>query len=107
MGWRGYGDIDFIADPRDGLVKIMEVNPRLSAPVKICFAAGVDIADMLVKFSLGEEIPAVPGYQENIYSATRWPGSHVVFEVKGSIYRRSELVSVFWQKCPVSGHGRR
>jgi D-aspartate ligase len=67
MGWQAYGDIDFIADPRDGLVKIMEVNPRLSAPVKICFEAGVDIADMLVRFSLGEEIPAVPGYQENIY----------------------------------------
>ncbi len=67
MGWRGYGDIDFIADPRDGLVKIMEVNPRLSAPVKICFAAGVDIADMLVNFAMGNEIPSVPDYQENIY----------------------------------------
>jgi predicted ATP-grasp superfamily ATP-dependent carboligase len=67
MEWYAYGDIDFIADPRDGLVKIMEVNPRLSAPVKICFEAGVDIADVLVRFAMDREIPAVNDYQENVY----------------------------------------
>jgi D-aspartate ligase len=67
MEWYAYGDIDFISDPRDGLVKIMEVNPRLSAPVKICFEAGVDIADMLVRFAMGTEISAVYDYAENIF----------------------------------------
>lgn len=67
LGWVGYGDIDFILDPRDGELKIMEVNPRLSAPVKICFEAGVDIAEMLLRFALGMEIPEVLEYRENIY----------------------------------------
>jgi D-aspartate ligase len=67
MEWHAYGDIDFISDPRDGLIKIMEVNPRLSAPVKICFEAGVDIADMLVRLAMGSEIPVIDDYVENIF----------------------------------------
>ncbi len=67
LGWYGYGDIDFIADPQDGIVKIMEINPRLSAPVKICFEAGVDLADMLVRFALDYDVPVVEDYEEGVY----------------------------------------
>ena len=41
IDWKGYGDVDLIQDPRDGLAKVMEINPRITACVKICFAAGV------------------------------------------------------------------
>ena len=44
IGWRGYGDVDLIEDPRDGVAKVMEINPRITASVKVCFAAGVDFA---------------------------------------------------------------
>jgi len=67
MEWSSYGDIDLIADPRDGLVKIMEVNPRVTGSVKICFAAGVDFANMLVSYAMGYDILPVKQYQRGIY----------------------------------------
>lgn len=67
MDWRGYGDIDLICDPRDNIVKVMEINPRLTAPIKICFEAGINIADMLINFALGNEIAYINNYKEGIY----------------------------------------
>jgi len=72
MDWYSYADIDLIADPRDGLVKIMEVNPRITGSVKICFEAGVDFADMLVRLAMGYEITSVDQYQSGIF--LRHPG---------------------------------
>jgi len=67
MEWSSYGDIDLIADPRDGLVKIMEVNPRITGSIKICFESGVDFANMLVAYALGYEVAAVNKYRTGVY----------------------------------------
>lgn len=48
IGWRGYADIDLIEDTRDGNAKIMEINPRITGSVKICFEAGVNFAKMIL-----------------------------------------------------------
>lgn len=53
IGWRGYADIDLIEDVRDGEVKIMEINPRITGSVKICFESGVNFAKMIVDDYLG------------------------------------------------------
>ncbi len=47
LGWIGYCDVDLILDPRDGIPKIIEVNARISANVKICSASRIDIARQL------------------------------------------------------------
>ena len=52
IGWRGYGDVDLIQDPRDGIAKVMEINPRITGCVKICFDAGVDFARQVVEDAL-------------------------------------------------------
>lgn len=67
MNWHGYADLDLITDPRDGSVKIMEVNPRLTAPVKIMFKAGIDLADIIVKFALGYDVPYMNDYPMELY----------------------------------------
>jgi D-aspartate ligase len=72
MGWYSYADLDLITDPRDGRVKIMEINPRITGSVKICFEAGVDFADMLVRLAMGYEVPPVEQYRSGMY--LRHPG---------------------------------
>jgi D-aspartate ligase len=80
MDWYSYADIDLITDPRDGRIKIMEVNPRITGSVKICFEAGVDFANMLVALAMDREVAPINGYQEGLY--LRHPGLDLVWFFK-------------------------
>src|SRR5699024_5306475 len=53
MKWVGYCDVDLILDPRDDVPKIIEINARISANVKICYLVGVNIARQIVESYLG------------------------------------------------------
>jgi D-aspartate ligase len=63
MGWTGYADIDLIQDTRQGIAKVMEVNPRVTGSVKIAFEAGVDFADLLVRHALDQPLPTYDSYR--------------------------------------------
>lgn len=56
INWRGYADIDLIEDPRDGKAKIMEINPRITGSVKICFEAGINFSKMIIDDYLGKKV---------------------------------------------------
>ncbi len=66
IGWRGYGDVDLIEDPRDGVCRVMEINPRITASVKVCFAAGVDFARQVVELGTGKPVTAYDDYREGV-----------------------------------------
>ena len=66
IGWRGYADVDLILDPRDGLAKVMEVNPRATGGVKIVFLAGVDAARQIVELALGLPVTHYPEYRDGV-----------------------------------------
>ena len=63
IGWRGPADIDLIQDPRDGIAKIMEINPRVSGSVKICFVSGVDQARQMLELAYGQEVTKYTYYK--------------------------------------------
>ena len=62
INWRGAADIDLIFDPRDGVAKIMEINPRVSGSVKICFVSGVNQAQQMLELVYGEEVTRFDKY---------------------------------------------
>lgn len=66
MKWIGYCDVDLILDPRDNIPKIIEVNARISANVKICYLVGMNIAKQLLENTFGEKVTAYENYQEDI-----------------------------------------
>ena len=66
LGWTGYADLDLIEDPRDGSVRIMEINPRIAATTKIAFLAGVDAARQMLEDALGLPVTVYPGYKKNV-----------------------------------------
>lgn len=51
--WEGFADFDLIEDPRDNVLKIMEINPRIPACIKVSFKSGVNFAENIVSESLG------------------------------------------------------
>ena len=67
LGWVGYASLDLIRDPRDGVAKILEINPRINGTAKICFTCGIDLARQLLDEAAGGEITEYPGYPEGVY----------------------------------------
>jgi predicted ATP-grasp superfamily ATP-dependent carboligase len=64
--WVGSADVDLILDPRDNTPKILEINPRVTAGIKIGFEAGIDYADLQLRLALGKEIPVIKDYKLGI-----------------------------------------
>lgn len=69
--WEGFADFDLIEDPRDGSIKIMEINPRVPACIKASVIAGVDFPKAIVELSLNQAITTYtykPGYYLRYFS---------------------------------------
>ena len=67
LKWQGAADVDYILDPRDGRAKILEINPRVTAGIKIGFSAGIDYADLHLKLALDQEVPEITNYKLGVY----------------------------------------
>lgn len=67
LKWKGAADVDYILDPRDNIAKILEINPRVTAGIKIGFVAGIDYASLHIKLALGQEIPEIKNYRLGVY----------------------------------------
>jgi predicted ATP-grasp superfamily ATP-dependent carboligase len=52
--WYGIADIDFIEDPRDGQIKMMEMNPRFTRSIRILVEAGLDLPSYLFDIALNK-----------------------------------------------------
>lgn len=55
INWEGFADFDLIEDPIDGIIKIMEINPRVPACIKASVISGVDFPNSIVDISLNKE----------------------------------------------------
>ena len=67
INWRGYADVDLIQDPRDSTAKVMEINPRITGSVKICFAVGINFAKQILEDLLGESVTEYMEYKKGQY----------------------------------------
>lgn len=68
LRWYGFCDFDFIEDPRDGVSKLMEINPRFPESLSMPIFAGVDLPYLIYRMALGEEIEKIESYQLGKYS---------------------------------------
>ena len=54
LGWIGFCDFDFVEDPRDGIPKLMEINPRFPESFNMGPSIGVDFPLMMFRMARGE-----------------------------------------------------
>ncbi len=59
LGWHGALSLDYFFDQQTGAPQFIDANPRLVEPMNGVFS-GVNLADILVKVSLGERIADTP-----------------------------------------------
>jgi predicted ATP-grasp superfamily ATP-dependent carboligase len=84
LDWFGVAMVEFKMDPRDGIPKLMEINPRFWGSLSLAVAAGVNFPFLLHKMSRGERFKPVEHYR--IGKKCRWllPGDilHFIFNPK-------------------------
>jgi D-aspartate ligase len=85
LKWEGAADVDFMLDPRDNTPKILEINPRVTAGIKIGFAAGIDFADLHLKLAFDQDIPEIANYKIGVYSR------NVFLEILWFIFSNKEM----------------
>ena len=67
LKWEGFCDFDFITDPRDNLVKLLEINPRYPESYRATVAAGVDMTRIMYQLAKGQKPSPQLEYQDNRY----------------------------------------
>jgi len=91
-GFRGLGNIEFKRDPRDGKLKIIEVNARFTAAQELAVRAGMPIDLMAYRHLTGQPIFAPPIYEQDV---TYWYPLRDTLACL-QLWRRGELTLGEW-----------
>jgi len=62
LNWTGVAMAEFKVDPRDGIPKLMEVNPRFWGSLHLAIISGVDFPYLVLKMARGESFDPVLSY---------------------------------------------
>jgi len=62
LNWVGVGMAEFKVDPRDGIPKLMEINPRFWGSLQLAVASGVDFPYLMLKMANGESFEPILHY---------------------------------------------
>lgn len=56
LEWTNFGHVGYIMDPRDNTPKVMEINGRIPAGIKICELAGMEPVKNMLDLAYGKEL---------------------------------------------------
>jgi predicted ATP-grasp superfamily ATP-dependent carboligase len=70
MEWYGVAMVEFKEDPRDGIPKLMEVNPRFWGSLELSILSGVDFPYLLYRMVVDGEVNPVTTYRVGV--RCRW-----------------------------------
>jgi len=79
MGWYGIAMVEFKEDPRDGIVKLMEVNPRFWGSLELSIFSGVDFPYLLYRMVMDGDVGSVTSYKVGVKCRWLLPGDILHF----------------------------
>jgi D-aspartate ligase len=65
-GWSGFAELEFKKDERDGAYKILEINPRMWAWIRLPIACGVDFPYLYYTMATTGDCPSVHSFTEDV-----------------------------------------
>ena len=60
LGWQGFANVNFMIEKDTGKLKLLEINGRIPASVKLAFMCGFNISQQLLELVYDEEIIKYP-----------------------------------------------
>lgn len=79
MKWYGIGMVEFRIDARDGIPKLMEVNPRFWGSLNLSILAGVNFPFLLFKLITEGDVKPVMDYKRGVKCRWLLPGDLLWF----------------------------
>ncbi len=70
LNWVGVGMVEFKVDPRDGIPKLMEVNPRFWGSLQLAIVSGVDFPYLILRMARRESFEPILRYK--VGKRCRW-----------------------------------
>jgi len=79
LGWTGFAMVEWKTDPRDGVARVLEVNPRFVGSLELAVQSGVDFPWLLHQVATTGDCPEVKSY--TVGRLCRWllPGDLLHF----------------------------
>ena len=62
LNWVGVGMVEFKVDPRDGIPKLMELNPRFWGSLQLAIVSGVDFPYLILRMARRESFEPILNY---------------------------------------------
>lgn len=92
IGLRGFACVEFKRDPRDGELKLIEVNHRLTEPNEMMLKAGFDFALLIYNRLTKRPLPQLNSYRRGICLAKPWEDMLAFRE----LHQKGELGFMEW-----------
>jgi hypothetical protein len=75
LRWQGPAEAELKIDARDGIARVLEINPRFSGSIHFPIASGVDFATTYARAALGERLESSldPHYRAGVGYVDRGP----------------------------------
>lgn len=68
VGLRGIGNVEFKRDSRDGKLKLIECNARMTLMTELLIISGVNLPVFLYNHLVGLPLPSINGYRRDVYA---------------------------------------
>lgn len=79
LNWFGVAMVEFKLDPRDGVPKLMEINPRFWGSLALAEPCGVNFPHLLYRLACGERFAPVTKYRTGVRCRWLLPGDLLHF----------------------------
>lgn len=79
INWVGPAEVEFLFDSKDSKPKLLEINPRFSANIKLSRFAGIDFPYLLVKTALDENFKTMKNVNFDYFCQWFFPGDCLNF----------------------------
>jgi predicted ATP-grasp superfamily ATP-dependent carboligase len=96
MEWVGVAMVEFKVDPRDGIPKLMEVNPKFWGSIALPIAAGVDFPYLLYRMAIDGNVEPVTSFELGVRCRWLVPGDILHFIFNPDRFKMKPSFFDFW-----------